>query len=57
MSDSMTLTLVHVHCMHRVLWDAYAHAHHPQRGDAHAHAHRVEYHHFTKYDSQLLYMN
>ena len=41
----MTLTLAHVHCMHRVLWDAYAHAHHPQRGDAHAHVHQMEYHH------------
>ena len=42
----MTLTLAHAHCMHRVLWDAYAHAHHPlYRGDAHAHAHWVEYHH------------
>ena len=29
MSDSMTLTLVHVHSMHRVLWDVNVHAHHP----------------------------
>ena len=43
----MTLTLVHVHCMHRVLWDGYVHAHHPQTGDAHAHVHWVEYHHFN----------
>ena len=28
-SGSITLTFVHVHCMHRVLWDANTHAHHP----------------------------
>ena len=28
-SNSITLTLVHVPCMHRVLWDVNGHAHHP----------------------------
>ena len=54
MSDSMTLTLGHVYCMHRVLWDAHAHVHCPLIEEMLMHMHIGLNTTIAKYDSQLL---
>ena len=50
----MTLTLAHVHCMHRVLLDAHVHVHHPLIEEMLMHMHIGWNTTIAEYDSQLL---